>query len=282
MNLFRQQMQEVVVEVLRDIWEDNYSQNKKTIIKSSNFPSRKGQIDKAALCIGAGPSFELNLQFIQPEFYDIVACDKVVPTLADKGIIPKYIVALNAQHTEVQDWLEPMYDLCNRENACHPALVMPIGVYPSTYKSWSGELIFVNAMLPTYLHQRVKRELHMEPIIIGSNSGTFAYRTAFMFGYNPIGFIGMDFSFLTREEIMARQDPDNYNIVEISDYMGAIRYTTLGWFDMAQAFQEFVTEARHLAGVTTVNCCEGGINLSESCHSMSLEDFNQELDWGWK
>jgi hypothetical protein len=101
-------------------------------------------------------------------------------------------------------------------------------------------------------------------------------------GANPIAYIGLDFSFLTRNEIMLRYDaeeydPKAYNVLEMTDINGDIRFLDLGWFDMAEAFQERVRAMQDWYGTTTVNCTEGGINYSDSVRAMTLKEFNKAI-----
>ncbi|MDD2730573.1 MAG: DUF115 domain-containing protein [Candidatus Portnoybacteria bacterium] len=271
--LLREQRSLQVAEILGEIWEQNYVRNKLEIRKSlQDGPAVNGD---PMLVIGAGPSLEKNLDHIDPTLYNISACDKVCPLLAKMGITPDLIFALNSEPTNVEKWIEPFNDSLAE-------LVVPCGVHPDTYSKWNGEIRFINAVTSTGLHHRVSHETGLMPVSIGSNVGTFAYTMCGHWGANPIAYIGLDFSFLTRDEIMLRYDaeeydPKAYNVLEMTDINGDIRFLDLGWFDMAEAFQERVRAMQDWYGTTTVNCTEGGINYSDSVMVMTLKEFNDAI-----
>jgi hypothetical protein len=257
---------------LKQVWEENYIVNKREVRPEEWLTpqyAKPGDF-RPCLCVGAGPSLGKTLDKIDPKLYDVVACDKISGILVDVGVMPKYIVALNAAKTNVREWLEK----ANREDV---TLVMPIGVNPITYETWRGKRLFINAVTTTRLHERVATETDVVPLTIGSNAGTFAYVLACMTMHNPIGYIGMDFSFLSRRDVLEKQDPRHYNLLEMSDVNGDTRYLNLGWFDMAEAFQEMCMMHSQWFGIETFNCTEGGINYSQWVNQMPLTDFNTLL-----
>lgn len=271
--LLREQRSLQVAEILGEIWEQNYVRNKSRIKSSRQEPPEVN--GDPLLVIGAGPSLEKNLGLIDPNLYNIAACDKVCPRLAKLGITPDLIFALNSEPTNVEKWIEPFNDSLAE-------LVVPCGVHPDTYSKWNGAIRFINAVTSTGLHHRVSHETGLMPVSIGSNVGTFAYTMCGHWGANPIAYIGLDFSFLTRNEIMLRYDaeeydPKAYNVLEMTDINGDIRFLDLGWFDMAEAFQERVRAMQDWYGTTTVNCTEGGINYSDSVRAMTLKEFNDVI-----
>jgi len=266
--VYKEQMSRVVAEMLRDQWEQNYIANRVRIRTTMPLHLVK-DAGKAALCVGAGPSLRKNIEFIDDGYYDIIACDKICGMLVDHGNMPKYVVALNAAHTDVQKWLEPV-------NEPEVTLVVPCGVNPEAWDKWSGQLVFINAVTATGMENRVYSETGHYPLMVGSNAGTFAYLMANYLGYNPIGYCGMDFSYLTRKEVedQISGSGEPWNIVEMTGYGGDVRYTTLGWVYMADAFQE---HAKRMAmeDINTVFCGEGGINFSGYTMPMTLKDFNE-------
>lgn len=219
-----------------------------------------------------------NLADIDRSLYTIIACDKITPKLIARSIVPDFICALNAAHTDVKEWLKPA-------NMQGVGLIVPCGVNPEAYEDWNGGLLFVNAVTSSGLHERVKAECGYRDIVIGSNAGTFAYTMAVFLGYNPIAYMGLDFSFLTKEQVLAKYDfneydPPSYNVLEMTDINGDVRWLDLGWFDMAQAFQEKARDYVQFFGIRTINCTEGGINYSPYCGSMTLKTFNEKLKGG--
>lgn len=277
--LFREQRSLQVAELLGEIWEQNYVHNKAEIRKRLHGPPKVN--GDPVLVIGAGPSLEKNLDLIEPNLYNIAVCDKVCPKLAKMGVTPDLIFALNSEPTDVVKWIEPF-------NHSLAELVVPCGVHPDTYSRWDGEIRFVNAVTSTGLHHRVSHETGLMPLSIGSNVGTFAYTMCAYWGANPIAYIGLDFSFLSRDEVMSKYDaeeydPKAYNVLEMTDINGDIRFLDIGWFDMASAFQERVQAMQDWYGATTVNCTEGGINYSDSVKVMSLKEFNKAiLTWDYQ
>lgn len=270
--ILRKQRSKIVNELLAKQWADNYVANKKFIAELHDpvlaVGFAKSGDYKPALCVGAGPSLAKNIDKVNHDLYTIVACDKAAPKLLKHGIAADYIVALNASPTEVVHWLDEVNDSAT-------TLVIPIGVHPDTYSKWKGHIKFINAVTSSKLHERAYSELGYIPFTIGSNAGTFAYNIAAMTGHNPIGCIGMDFSFLQECEVLAKQDyPTKFNVIKMTDVNDEIRYLDIGWFDMAQAFQEAAYRYAQWNGIRTFNCTEGGINYSEFVGEITLEAYN--------
>lgn len=300
--MFREERSEAIAEDLRGVWEDNYVQNKKLIMVSYDLSQGLGKRGGAALCIGAGPSLKKNIGDIREELYTLVACDKTCPRLVELGMAPDYVVALNAAHTDVQKWLEPV-------SMPGVTLIVPCGVHPEAVVGWKGSIQWINAVLPTGLQMRVWHETGHIPRTIGSNAGTFSFLMAAEMGFNPVAYIGMDFSFLTREEVMRKyithytdgmeleMDPipanwtkckrkpckiphhaKQYNVLEMTDIVDDVRWLDIGWWDMAQAFQAHVKRMGNDNGTKTYCCVEGGINASRYSEIMRLNDFNNMLE----
>lgn len=265
----------MIGEQLRDQWEKNYLKNKpriKQVIEEQVFtPSVAKPSDlRPALCVGAGPSLNKNIDQIDPFLYEIVACDKTVPRLWDKKMFPQYIVALNSVPTDVRKWLEPAVNKSK--------LVVPCVVWPETLDGWDDEhILFINSENATGIHERIEAELGIPRLVIGSNAGTFAYIVACYSFHNPVAYVGMDFSFTSRAAVIDRQDPRRYTLVEMTDSNGDVRYLDIGWLDMADAFQTWVKFFQEWGGISTVNCTEGGINYSQYTEQMTLMQFNQRL-----
>jgi len=255
--------------MLKETWERNYLQNRPEIRKLAPLLPRFNRVaDKPVLVVGAGPSLNKNITDIDPELYDIIAVDKVVPKLVHEGIYPNYIVALNSVPTDVEDWIRPARG--------RSTLVMPCTVDPATYAHWRGSKLFINSDVVTNIQERIQAETGYPPLGVGANAGTFGLQMAYYLGYNPVAYAGMDFSFLTREDVLRRQDyPTNYNVIEMTDRNGDVRFLDIGWLSMAEAFQDSVRSYRQMFGIGTHNCTEGGVNYSQHVHDTSLKEFDQ-------
>jgi len=309
--IFREERSEAVAQQLAAVWERNYLANKRWVVMAEDIDvlekrTKEGK-PKAGLVVGAGPSLKKNLKDIDPSLYRIICCEKISSKLVDMGIIPEFVVALNAEPTDVRKWLEAV----SRPGV---TLIVPCGVDPEAIKGWKGHIQWVNAITPTGLHERVAHETHgaLQPMAIGSNAGTFGYVVAAEgFRLDPVAYIGLDFSFLTREEVTKRfivgyydnlkvdqarlkelgieppvtkEGPlysKEYNVLEMGDINGETRWLDLGWFDMAQAFQERVRRMQDWYDTRTVNCTEGGINASKYVDVMTLAEFNKLLREGY-
>jgi hypothetical protein len=267
----RQERNVRVAERLKETWEKNYLANRPLIRKLAPLqPKLNRTPDLPALVVGAGPSLNNNIGDIDQYLYDIIAVDKVVPRLVANGIVPDYIVALNSVPTDVKKWID-----CADEPDV--TLVMPCTVDPATYEDWvGGEMMFINCPLDTGISMRNTSECNYPSLGIGSNAGTFGWFMALYLGHNPIAYCGIDFSFLTKEEVLRTHDyPTNYNIIEMTDRNGDVRYLDIGWLDMAESFQDSVRLYRELGNIETYNVTEGGINYSQYVHDKTLKEFNQ-------
>jgi hypothetical protein len=299
-SIIREERSKHVGEILQHQWEQNYLANRKEIQKQESMrPVFMRSTGNPALVVGAGPSLGRNIRDIDPNLYTIIAVDKVVPKLVEWEIYPDYIVALNSVPTDVEKWIAP----ANGESC----LVMPCVIEPEAYAHWDGPTLFINSEVSTKIHYRVEAECGYPPLVIGSNAGTFAYFMAMYLGHNPIAYCGMDFSFLTRKEVMDKyitgyEDffadtwrgpypestifshkvgvPDKrpvygpYSIIEMTDHNGDVRFLDIGWLNMAETFQEVIKAHREMYDIETYACTEGGINYSQYVHDKTLKEFN--------
>jgi hypothetical protein len=280
-KIVREERNQRVGDILHRQWEQNYVANRKMIQRLQPItPMFRRSTDRPALVVGAGPSLDRNIGDIEPMFYDIVAVDKVVPKLVQNCILPDYVVALNSVPTDVEKWLKPLNDV-EFDDRPNPTLVMPCTIHPEAYAHWGGEIRFINSEVSTGIHQRIKSECGYMPLVVGSNAGTFAYFLAMYLGYNPIAYCGIDFSFLSREEVLRTHDyPTNYNVIEMTDINGDVRFLDIGWLDMAETFQEVIKAHRQMYNIETFACTEGGICYSQYVNVRTLKEFNALVEGG--
>lgn len=262
----------IAAEILLDDWTANYKVNKDSLKHGVSFDDFEG--GNLAVIVGAGPTLEENLKDIKHVDKATFFCtDKAFPRICAKRI-PEYVCALNTRspNEECSKWWAA-------GDTTKSTLIIPITSDPLHLKHWHGKMCFINADLPVTLTDTITKETGLDPLPSGSNVGVFAYMMAVRMGFKNAALIGMDYSFLTREELLKRYNPkETYIIMEHRDKLGNIRWSDWGWFDSAIAFFENARYFGRNRGVRTVNSTERGIIYDgEFIEEMTLEEAGREF-----
>jgi len=257
-NPLHRRRNRIAAELLEEKWIANYEQNK-AVLKNPRVVRLEDLATDAlrVVVVGAGPSLQKQDLTVLPPGTHFLVCDKALPRISHE-ITPRAVTALNAS--------SPKYDGISQvawwwsASKCEgTVLIAPLTADPDTFSYWPGRICPINGALPIDLTDRIEQETGLPPYNCGSNVGVFAYLMAGRLGYREIILVGMDYSFRTREEVMAMFKPEEpYMIFECTDIQKEVRWTTWGWFDSAITFFEY---ARFFArnGIRTINCTEGGI-----------------------
>jgi len=141
--------------------------------------------------VGAGPSLDSTLEPLAPlrDRFALVAVDTAVPALAARSIVPDLIVALEAQASNLQDFIPA------RDPA--PLLACELASHPSVARLYRGRLLFFSsAFAPLPIFDRLAGAGILPTPIPGLGSvGVCAAYLALRLTRGDVYLTGLDFSF---------------------------------------------------------------------------------------
>jgi len=233
--------------------------------------------EKPAIIVSAGPSIEKNLHLLKEAKGKaiIIAVDVVVPTLLPAGIMPDFIVALEASRKLFHAFENnPLLRFC-------PLVCTPEVDYETITSLYPGP-VFLN---PTFQHPVLKwfHNFWESKGFIAGRGGSvshMAFAFAEYIGANVIALMGQDLCF--REKLHAGNvTPLFYSETDVEqlrqrnpvvkDIFGEERYTTNQFLTFRIAFEKIT---KRFKGVV-INATEGGMPI-EGARTMRLKEFIDE------
>jgi len=259
-------------------WTDAFIRNIPIILRTPGVKRLKNLFhQRPAIIISAGPSIEKNLHLLKEAKGKaiLVAVDVVVPTLLPAGIMPDFIIALEANRKLFRAFENnPLLRFC-------PLIIAAEVDYETITSRYPGP-VFLN---PAIRHP-VMKWLHKfweDKGFIAAQGGSvshMAFAVAEYLGARVIALMGQDLSF--REKLHAgdvtrffysENDVENYrqrNPV-VKDIFGEERYTTGQFLTFRTSFERL---AKKFTGVV-INVTEGGLPI-DGIPVMRLKDFLEE------
>ena len=259
-------------------WADSFIRNISFILRTPGVIRLKNIFKgRSAIIVSAGPSIEKNFHLLKEAKGKaiIIAVDVVVPTILPAGIIPDFIVALEANRKLYRAFENnPLLKFC--------PLICTAEVDYETIASLYPGPVFLNLSNP----HSVLRWLHKwwedkgfvaQP---GGSVSHMAFALAEYMGANIIAFMGQDLSF--REKLHAgdvtglfySEDEVEQNRRRnpiVKDIFGEERYTMGQFLGFRTSFEEAI---KRFAGIV-INTTEGGLPI-EGAKTMRLKDFIDE------
>ena len=173
------------------MWVNNVAESLPTIRSSKNLTDIPLATNTPALIISGGPSLYNTdvLDVLEDEGFngDIFAVGRVLKTLLDREIIPKYVGFLDAEQFDTT-FID--YEIVD-EYADEMTALMGTVVHPTTVRRWPGEIAFYNGWVPDWATPNISHMLHLftNKIVmnVGGNVGSALWNTSVMFENNPIG-----------------------------------------------------------------------------------------------
>jgi len=198
------------------LWLKNFISNIPLLSGRRSIAALKGTLAKSpVLVIGAGPSLKNQLPLIAriaPTVH-IIAVDTAVGPLVMCGIIPDFIVSLDAQYFNTCDFFSLFSDVHTAETVYRRSvLVTDIVVCPQILKNWKGDIYFsetsyspdsdydgfngniplethsLSLLLHTYFHD-------IDSLECGGSVTTTALELALYLGTAPVYVTGLDLSY---------------------------------------------------------------------------------------
>lgn len=154
------------------------------------------KITGPALCLAAGASLDLHLDEI-PEFRGtILACERNLIPLLERGIIPDYWVSIDGDPIMATFIDHPLVD----EHAGEMTAIFDTTASPVTVRRWKGEKVFFNAWIDNVDDIKsislVFREITRKSILhTGGHCGSALWFLSHFLNADPIVLIGLDMAY---------------------------------------------------------------------------------------
>ncbi len=198
------------------LWLKNFIDNIPLLAGKRTIAALKNTLAQSpALVIGAGPSLKNQLPLIAPiaQAVHIIAVDTAVGPLVLGGIIPDFIVTLDAQYFNTYDFFTLFTDTRTAETVYRRSLlVADIVACPLILKNWKGGVFFSEtsyspAFDRTGFYGEEERKAHsLSPILhkhfrgtgsleCGGSVATTAMELALYLGADPVFVTGLDLSY---------------------------------------------------------------------------------------
>ncbi len=256
-------------------WSDAFIQNIGVILHTPGVIRLKDTFkEKPAIIVSAGPSIEKNFHLLKQAKGKaiIIAVDVVVPTLLPAGIIPDFIVALEANRKLFRVFEDnPLLKFC--------PLICSAEVDYETIASLYPGPVFLNFSTFNHVFRWLHKFWEDKGFVtqIGGSVSHTAFALAEYIGANVIALMGQDLSF--REKLHAgdvtgffisENDFEEYKRrnPKVQDIFGEERYTIGQFLDFRASFESAI---KRFAG-TVINATEGGLSV-EGAKTMRLIDF---------
>jgi len=192
------------------LWMRNTIDNIPQLIGKSSILALKDILKgRPALVVGAGPSLRLQLEAIAAakNRIFIIAVDTALEPLFLAGIVPDFVVAIDAQYPNFLDFFSYFME---KPAIRETVLVSDLIVYPNILNHWRNPLFFSSTALPAETQSdgtTVYQDAH--PIIskfksfyphtgrlrCGGSVATTAIELAIHTGADPVLLAGLDFSY---------------------------------------------------------------------------------------
>jgi len=198
------------------LWLKNFISNVPLLAGKRSISALKNALAQSpVLVIGAGPSLRDQLPLIEriAQVVHIIAVDTAVGPLVMCGIIPDFIVTLDAQHFNTYDFFTLFTDIRTAEPVYERSLLIAdIVVCPQILKNWRGVVYFsetsyasgsdhadfngnnppkahsLSSLLHKYFHD-------IDSLECGGSVTTTAIELALHLGADPVFVTGLDLSY---------------------------------------------------------------------------------------
>lgn len=248
--------------------------------------------EKPALIIGGGPSLEQynHLELLKKYGFDgdIFTVSKVLKDVLDKGIVPKYVGALDADYFDTTFFDHEIVD----KHADKIEALFGINIHPTTAQRWKGNKHYFIGYIGESDMPNISHVLHLmthcSNISASGNVGSCLYNIASFLGYNPIVMIGMDLSFPTlknmKEYYPTAKEEDWNKDYEVNGKK--IKMIQRGWnpvykksYYLEPVYASYKeshlswVKALYIHGLKTINCSEQGSLHSKYITNMTFEEY---------
>jgi hypothetical protein len=259
-------------------WADAFIRNIPIVLSTPGVIRLKNIFqERPAIVVSAGPSIEKNLHLLARAKGRaiIIAVDVVVPTLLPAGIIPDFIVALEANRKLFRAFENnPLLRFC-------PLICTPEVDYETMTSLYPGP-VFLNPAIQHRVLKWFENAWENKGFVAtpGGSVSHMAFTVAEYMGASVIALMGQDLSF--REKLHAgdathlfysENDVEEYRRKNpvVKDIFGEDRYTMNQFLSFRTAFEKIFKSYKG----TVINSTEGGVPI-KGARTMRLRDFLDE------
>lgn len=248
--------------------------------------------DIPALIIGAGPSLyrKKHLELIAEKGFQgkIFASDRVLINCLKQGIIPDYVVFLDASEKFLKFIDHDIVDKYAKELTG----VFNITVHPSVVKRWKGKIYWYQTYMDETFVPNVSHIIQLltrkTALASGGQCCSLAWIIAILKKCNPVVLIGIDLSFPSDIPV---EQTDTYAYY-LNDVFNGDKEKALGMFNgryhhtffntdcyldaVFQTYTDISMEQFKTAkkqGIRVINCTGGGTIEGEGVECMWFEDY---------
>lgn len=271
-------------------WMNNIRENFEAIKTGKDAHGIPGVKNTPALIIGAGPSIykQKHLDLLAQKGFNglIIATDCILKECLEHGIIPDYVVCLDASE-KILDYFN--HDIVDKY-ASKITAVMCIAVHPSVVKRWKGGICWYD----NYMDERyIPNVSHILSLLVKTKQfataghvSSLGWALASSIGCNPIVLIGLDLSYpasMPVKESVAyitymKSLKNKEQVLKILDnhYHHKFFNTDCYFEQIFKAYTETTMKQFELAeknGIKVINCTEGGTLEGEGVECMWFRDY---------
>ena len=260
---------------LIDKWTDNISENLQEIRKSPDILEIAiPRQPKPALIIASGPSLtKTQLLQVDTTKYDVFCVSKILTTLLDNKIKPKYVVSIDAEEADTQF-------IQNYEDGIG---LFGITIHPSTSKKWKGNRYYFIGDIDNNCFPNISYIFHLltkkTRLAANGNVGSCALNLATLLGHKEIVLLGMDLSFPTMNSMcgyfhnfdMKTWTKDQYKI-GYNPYFNCRYYCDSTFSTYLQSTRSWC-KLFHDDGIQIYNCTEGGGLYGAGIKCKTFEEY---------
>lgn len=273
------------------LWMDNLRDNLEAIKTGSDIKTLPKVKNRPTLIIGAGPSLKRkkHLELLAEKGFDgiIFATDRILKDCLDNGIIPDYVLFIDADKT-ILKFID--YDIVD-EYATKLAAIMNIFTHPAVVKRWHGEIFWYANYIDDLFLPNISHVLQLltktTTIASSGHVSSIGWTIATRMNCNPQVCIGIDLSFpadMPVEELefykrYMREFKGNKKFVRelFNNHYHHKFFNTDCYFE--PVFKSYINstmlQLKKLAakGIKFVNCTEGGALEGDNLECMFFEDY---------
>lgn len=214
---FDQLIQSLTLKRLEKEWMHNFRDNLPTILKARDISMIPKRNNVPAIVVGAGPSIKHEpLTLLRKWRGVIIACDRMLTPLLRMHVEPYCVTTVDGSDKIagfysdklVQSHISNLKAVLSVQTT-HPSVSAAIPLENQYYFVGMWDDPFAELSLSRLFHEMTDKTL----MATGGNTGVAAWQLAYYLGCNPIGIIGLDFSYGEETDLKKTTYFETFNIL---------------------------------------------------------------------
>ena len=266
------------------IWMDNFARNIQQILNGKDIKELERMDKEPCLVVGAGPSIRYfkQLDILKKWKGNIIACDKMLIPLLERGIKPKIVCSVDADESVSNFYAGSLV----KKNRDVKAVMSATSIHPKVIEKCPLEIYFFipiwdDPLKPTSLTRVFYFMVRKTMMETYGNSGSCAWAIAHFLGCDPIGILGLDYAYYTNDirettyfqtfKTLSRGKMDKIlsYYKRVRTWAGYEVLTDIMWLTYLQLFLPALSRAKS----TTYNLSPLSIITNDKVRGMDLEEF---------